>query len=140
MSSCSKHKPVLSPPSCHKVRTRPSFIVTDLSDSTQSTEPSPHQSTPLLAQLMTLKQRGGGFNWTIFPETSSVPPHPPAPPVMYACPLLSLGAHGSYLSLCGSSGTRRCHAGSLLDCPHCVSLWPLFPPVTTQGRVHEGLI
>lgn len=50
--------------------------------------------------------------------------------LMYACPRLSLGAHGSYLSLSGSSGNQHCHTGSLLDHSHRVSLWPL---VTTQG-------
>lgn len=107
---------------------RLSFIVTNLCDSRQYTEPSPQQSmTPLLAELMTLKQRGGGCNWNISLklQDKSTLLQPPAPPLMYACPLLSLGAHGSYLSLSGTSGKQRCHTGSLLDYPHCVSLWPL---------------
>lgn len=39
----------------------------------------------------------------------------PHPPLMYACPLLSLDAHGSYLSLSGSSGMLHCHNDSLSD-------------------------
>lgn len=105
----------------------PSFTVTNLCDSRQYTEPSPQSMTSLLAELMTVKQRGAGCNWNISLklQDKSTLLQPPAPPLMYACPPLSLGAHGSYLSLSGTSGKQRCHTGSLLDYPHCVSLWPL---------------
>lgn len=96
---------------------------TNLSDSSQWKEPSQASVTPLLAELMALKQLGAACNWNI--QDKSALPQPPAPALMYVCPLLSLGAHGSYLSLSGSSGNQRSHTGSLLDYPHCVSLWPL---------------
>lgn len=95
-------------------------MVTNLRDSRQYTEPSPQQSmTPLLAEFMTLKQLGGGCNWNISLklQDKSTLLQPPAPPLMYACPPLSLGAHGSYLSFSGTSGKRRCHTSSLLDYP-----------------------
>lgn len=82
------------------------FTVTNLCDSRKYTEPSPQQSmAPLLSELMTVKLRGASYNWNISlkVQDKSTLLQPPALPLMYACPLLSLGAHGSYLSLCGSS-------------------------------------
>lgn len=120
-------KTVLSCKLYNSVLAGPSFTVTNLCDSRQSTEPSLQSMTPLFPQLMTVKQLGADCNWNISVklQDKSTLLQPLAPPLMYACPLLSLDAHGSYLSLSGTSGKQRCHTGSLLDYPHCVSLWPL---------------
>lgn len=63
--------------------------------------------------------------WRLQLEHLSTTTSTSSSPLMYACPLLSLGAHGSYLSISETSGEQHCHTGSLLDYPHCVSLWPL---------------
>ncbi len=70
-------------PNCITVLARVSFMATNLCDSRQYTEPSPQQSmTPLLAELMTLKQLGGGCNWNISLklQDKSTLLQPPAPP------------------------------------------------------------
>lgn len=112
---------------------RPVTIVTNHIDSIQYREQSPQTSMGFLsAELMMVKHPDEGCNGNISQklQDESTFLHLPASPLMYACPRLSLGAHGSYLSLCGSSGNQHCHTGSLLDHSHRVSLWPL---VTTQG-------
>lgn len=119
---------------------RSNFVATNLSDSRLYTEQSPQQSmAPLLTELMTVTQQGGGCNRSISVtlQDKSTLLQPPAPPLMYACPLLSLGAHGSYLSLSGTSGKQRCHTSSLLDYPHCVSLWPLSSCDDTGSSLRE---
>lgn len=136
MSSCKKSRSVFSwiknPPAfqCpegplyeHGAGQPFNHRIAHLCDSSQWKDPSQESVTPLLAELMASRQLDAACNWNIQEKSALL--QPPAPALMYVCPLLSLGAHGSYLSLSGSSGTQRSHTSPLLDYPHRVSLWPL---------------